>query len=71
MYTDQDLTDAVRQGIFSESSVQQFRQYIALNNNTNPVDEENFRLISGLNDIFVVIASGLLLEPGLWQNFLY
>ncbi|MFT7218331.1 MAG: hypothetical protein ACI8R8_003431 [Paraglaciecola sp.] len=66
MYTDQDLTDAVGQGIFSESSVQQFRQYIALNNNTNPVDEENFRLISGLNDIFVVIASGLLLVSIAW-----
>jgi hypothetical protein len=66
MYTDQDLTDAVGQGIFSGSSVQQFRDYIAESNNTNPVDEENFRLISGFNDIFVLIASGLLLVSIAW-----
>ncbi|MFQ3236267.1 MAG: hypothetical protein ACI9C4_001838 [Paraglaciecola sp.] len=66
MYTDQDLSDAVEQGIFSGESVQQFRQYIAKSNNTDPADEENFRLISGFNDIFVLIASGLLLVSIAW-----
>lgn len=66
MYTDEDLTSAVGQGIFSDSSVQQFRQYMALSKNTNLVDEENFRLISGFNDVFVMIASGLLLGSIAW-----
>jgi hypothetical protein len=66
MYTDQDLNDGVGQGIFTESSVQQFRRFMAESNNSNPVDEENFRLISGFNDIFVVIASGLLLVSVAW-----
>lgn len=66
MYTDEDLTNAVGQGIFSDTSVQQFRHYIAQSKNTNLVDEENFRLISGFNDVFVVIASGLLLGSIAW-----
>jgi hypothetical protein len=66
MYTDDDLTNAVGQGIFHEDSVQQFRNYIARAKNTNLVDEENFRLISGFNDVFVVIASGLLLVSVAW-----
>jgi hypothetical protein len=35
-------------------------------NNAPSVDEENFRLISGFNDIFVVIACMLLLFSSLW-----
>jgi hypothetical protein len=66
MYTDDDLSNAVEQGIFSDNSVQQFRHYIAKSKNTNLVDEENFRLISGFNDIFVMIASGLLLVSVAW-----
>jgi hypothetical protein len=66
MYSDQDLNDGVTEGIFSDASVQQFRHFMAQSSNTNPVDEENFRLISGFNDIFVVIASGLLLVSVAW-----
>ena len=66
MYTDQDLHDGVEQGIFTDLSVQQFRSFMAESNNTNLADEENFRLISGFNDIFVVIASGLLLVSVAW-----
>jgi hypothetical protein len=66
MYTDQDLNDGVDKGIFSPSSVQQFRHFMAESNHSNPVDEENFRLISGFNDIFVMIASGLLLVSVAW-----
>jgi hypothetical protein len=61
MYTDEDLDSAVRQGIFTEASVKQFREQAALLRNSPAVDEENFRLVSGFNDIFVVIACGLLL----------
>jgi hypothetical protein len=66
MYTDDDLTQAIGQGIFTDDSVKQFRSYIAESKNTNLVDEENFRLISGFNDVFVVIASGLLLVSVAW-----
>lgn len=66
MYTDEDLNNAVSKGIFSDTSVQDFRSYVESTNNTHAVDEENFRLISGFNDIFVVIASALLLVSIAW-----
>ena len=66
MYTDEDLNYAVNKDIFSQSSVNEFREYMAEINHTNTVDEENFRLITGFNDVFVVIASGLLLASIAW-----
>jgi hypothetical protein len=61
MYTEEDLNNAVKQAIFNQSSVDNFRQFIAIGKNTNQVDEENFKLIGSFNDIFVVIACLLLL----------
>jgi hypothetical protein len=55
MYTEEDLNNAVKQTIFNQSSVDNFRQFIATSKNTNHVDEENFKLIGSFNDIFVVI----------------
>ena len=66
MYTDEDLTQAVDKGIFSQDAVQTFRKYVADSRNTSSIDEENFRLLTGFNDIFVVIASGLLLVSIAW-----
>lgn len=66
MYTDEELNSAVDQGIFTESSVNDFRKMIATAKNTPAVDEENFKLIGGFNDIFVVIACALLLFSSLW-----
>lgn len=66
MYTDEDLYAAVKVGIFAEDSVVQFRNYISESKGTTPADEENFKLISGFNDIFVAIASLLLLGSGGW-----
>ncbi|WP_068547641.1 hypothetical protein [Thalassotalea crassostreae] len=66
MYSNEDLDNAVEKGIFSKQSVDDFRQYISSTKNSPIVDEENFRLISGFNDIFVVIACGLLLISALW-----
>ena len=66
MYTDEDLNAAVEQQIFSAESVTQFRQNLAQLRHTEAVDEENFRLITGFNDVFVVIASGLLLVSVTW-----
>lgn len=61
MYTDEDLDGAVSAGVFSEDAVKDFRVYIEGLANSKTVDEENFRLISGFNDIFVVVASLLFL----------
>lgn len=66
MYTDGDLDSAVEKGIFTDKSVATFRAYISDQTNTHTEDEENFRLISGFNDIFVVIACALLLLSSAW-----
>ena len=66
MYTDEDLNLAVDKGIFTGSSVTEFRALISSLNNSPSVDEENFRLIGGFNDVFVVIACSLLLFSSLW-----
>ena len=66
MYTNDDLSDAIEKGIFTEASVVEFRAQFASSRNTPSVDEENFRLITGFNDIFVVIASVLLLFSSSW-----
>ena len=61
MYTDEDLNTAIEQGIFTQEAVNQFRTSLDKSNNTHSVDEENFRLIGGFNDIFIVIACALFL----------
>ena len=66
MYTDEDLTSATKVGIFTEDAVSKFRMFIANENNSVSVDEENFRLINGFNDIFVVIACVLMLISVGW-----
>jgi hypothetical protein len=66
MYTDEDLNLAVDKGIFSSNAVAQFRHYVSDQKQTLLVDEENFRLITGFNDVFVVIASALLMFSLAW-----
>lgn len=68
MYTDEDLNNAVEKGIFSQNDVTRFRAEIALASDTPHVDEENFRLLSGFNDIFVVIACLLSLLSASWAG---
>jgi len=69
MYTDEDLNNAVGQGIFSEDSVTKFREFISRANRSPAVDEENFRLVTSFNDIFVVIACILLLASSAWVTY--
>ncbi|MDG1122318.1 MAG: hypothetical protein P8J70_00095 [Glaciecola sp.] len=66
MYSDEDLNLAVAKGIFTDSSVEQFRHLLSTERNSPAVDKENFKLIGGFNDIFVVIACLLLLFSSLW-----
>ncbi|MDP0587819.1 MAG: hypothetical protein QS748_00845 [Candidatus Endonucleobacter bathymodioli] len=61
MYTDEDLDLAVEKQIFSETSVLKFRDYFRTTKNATIDDKENFRLATGFNDVFVVIACILLL----------
>ncbi|MGL1930476.1 MAG: hypothetical protein OCC45_01805 [Desulfotalea sp.] len=68
MYTDEDLNEAIKGNIFDQQSVDRFRSHIAQNRQTPMVDEENFRLIGGFNDIFVVIACSLLLVSASWAG---
>lgn len=66
MYTDEDLNRAVGQGVFTADSVKSFRKMMAEARHTSVVDEENFRLIGGFNDIFVVIACLILTYSAAW-----
>lgn len=66
MFTNEDLTEAIKKGIFTEASVVEFRTQLSSSRNSPSIDEENFRLISGFNDIFVVIACALLLFSSMW-----
>lgn len=61
MYTEEDISNAVAKGIFSQESAGSFRKFIAEQRGTLAVDEENFRLLSSFNDIFVVAICVLLL----------
>lgn len=66
MYTDDDLEQAVEKGIFNRSVVTQFRDFISQRDHIHAADEEDFRLVTSFNDIFVVIACALLLLSAGW-----
>lgn len=61
MYSNEDIESAVNAGIISSQTAYALRKHIESRQKTSAVDEEHFRLITGFNDIFVVIASLLLL----------
>jgi hypothetical protein len=66
MYSNDDLDSAEKAGVLSSKDVTAFRQYVSDKRVTPVVDEEYFRLITGFNDIFVVIACVLLLTSVMW-----
>lgn len=66
MYTDEDLTLAIKSGIFTDDSVSRFRAFVSKEQGTVAVDEENLHLVTGFNDFFVVIACALLLISIFW-----
>ena len=63
-FTEQDLRDAVRDGAVPESAVDAFRSYMA--SRSTRVDEEEFHLFRGFNDVFVALASVLLFTGITW-----
>ncbi|RVU29590.1 hypothetical protein [Neptunomonas marina] len=61
MYSDDDLNQAVDAGVLTAEDVGRFRSFISEQQHTQSVDEEHIRLVSGFNDIFVLIACALTL----------
>src|SRR5829696_5028960 len=61
MYSQNDLDEAVASGAISADSANALRAFIDQQRETPAVDEEQFRLITGFNDIFVSIAAAILL----------
>ena len=66
MYTEDDLNSAVQAGVMTDDTAIAFRAHVAAGRQTPVADEEYFRLITGFNDIFVVIACALLLVSVSW-----
>lgn len=66
MYSDTDLERAVAAGAITPEAAGALRRFVAGQAPTPVVDEEQFRLLSGFNDIFVAIASVLLLVAVAW-----
>ena len=59
VYTDKQLNSAIEEGIFTEESVCNFRDFVKKNNHLELEDKEALRLVSGFNDVFVVIACSI------------
>ena len=66
MYSDGDLNDAVEAGILEADQVRAFREHIAARRGAPIADSEHVRLITGFNDIFVVVAGGMMLAAAVW-----
>jgi len=65
MYSQQELDDAVAAGVISADAAAALRGYMETQRSPIP-DEEQFRLITGFNDIFVSIAAAILLFAVGW-----
>ena len=66
MYSQQELDDAVAAGALTPESADAFRKYVESQRAVAIPDEEQFRLITGFNDIFVSIAAAILLVAVGW-----
>jgi hypothetical protein len=66
MYSQQELDDAVASGVITEAAANALRAHIERQRSTAIPDEEQFRLITGFNDIFVSIAAAILLFAVGW-----
>lgn len=66
MYSQQEIDDAVTAGVISAADADKLRGHIAAQRSTAIPDEEQFRLLTGFNDIFVSIAATILLFAVGW-----
>ena len=65
MYSQNELDEAVAAGAISAESATALRAHIERQQMSPTVDEEQFRLLTGFNDIFVAIAAA---HPSPTQN---
>ncbi|QNN64223.1 hypothetical protein H9L12_07540 [Sphingomonas rhizophila] len=66
MYSQQDLDEAVAAGAISAEGAASLRDFFDQQRRSPAVDEEQFRLINSFNDIFVSVASAILLFAVGW-----
>ena len=66
MYTDEDIGSAVKAGVLSEESAQNFRAYVSSQRGVALAEEEQFRVVSGFNDVFVSLACLISLFSVYW-----
>lgn len=71
MYSDDELNSAVKAGVFSKELADAFRAHVAQLRQSPHADEESFRLVTGFNDIFVVVACTLLLASLAWLGLMW
>ncbi|RVT39856.1 hypothetical protein [Sphingobium algorifonticola] len=66
MYSESDLQAAIEAGVLDPAAADALRSHVAARRVSPLVDEEHFRLLTGFNDIFVSIASVILLVAVGW-----
>src|SRR5687767_9211712 len=66
MYSQNELDEAVAAGAISAKAAASLRAHIERQHAQPTVDEEQFRLLTGFNDIFVAIAAAILLFSVAW-----
>ena len=69
MYSESDLEAAVTAGALTPDQASRFRDFVAAGRHAPMVDEEHFRLLTGFNDIFVGIATIILLVAVGWIGY--
>jgi hypothetical protein len=66
MYSQNELDEAVAAGAITAEAASALRAHIERQQMSPAVDEEQFRLLTGFNDIFVSIAAAILLFSVAW-----
>jgi MFS family permease len=66
MYSQQELDDAVASGVITAQAADALRAHFEGQRSMAIADEEQFRLLTGFNDIFVSIAAAILLFAVGW-----
>jgi MFS family permease len=66
MYSQQELDDAVASGVITADAAAALRGHVEQQRSSQIADEEQFRLLTGFNDIFVSIAAAIMLFAMGW-----
>lgn len=66
MYSQQELDDAVAAGVIDARAADALRAHVSSQRSLSIPDEEQFRLLTGFNDIFVSIAAAIMMFAVAW-----